>query len=673
MTQELLDPLTVQMQIVDRLLVRGWAVFPIKHGDKVPTGHWPTMAASTPTPDLLTSPSWFGEVRNIGIACGPSGLVVIDEDIPGAFDKLVRAAGTERDTPETYTVETAKGRHFYFEAPEHPRLGNAPGFLKRWGMDVRGEGGYVVADGSLHPSGAVYRVLFPEAEVRPLPDWLIDMITEKVDHTLDVRSEEHASPLVERVVEPRTPFTRPQAEEYARGARERLLASREGDQNNLLNDYALILGHFTREDGSGFFTPAQAQRELLKAAQECGYYFRDSGGADRTVRSGLVAGMADPYLLVIDAQAGSAAATGDLPEGMSVEDVLGSWAPRDITDAVMGNKVRPTTSCGAQRSDGMRFLYPGREHMAMGETESGKSWFGLLCCAQEVEAGHDVLYLHFEEEDEVETVSRLVAMGVRPDLLLRHFRFVGPASRITSAVVEFFAQRPPAVVVIDGVNEAMSLHGLAIREEDGAATLRRVLVKPFTAMGAAVVSLDHVVKDKDARGEGYALGSVHKVNGLDGAAFLLETVDAFGEGKTGKSRIYTVKDRPGSLRKFGMKDRIYPKKFWMGDLTVDGRVAGRAVAQLWAPVEEGPSEDDVLEARHAKVLRAVRALGLRGHQATQVVVEAEVGGNRSGVRESLAWLATHGRLEETRGARGARIFVVKDALSNAATEKDDGE
>ncbi|WP_098956474.1 hypothetical protein [Pseudonocardia sp. N23] len=93
------------------------------------------------------------------------------------------------------------------------------------------------------------------------------------------------------------------------------------------------------------------------------------------------------------------------------------------------------------------------------------------------------------------------------------FLFVGPAASITDEDVARLTASSPSLVVLDGVNEAMALHGQAIREEDGAAAFRAALVKPFTRAGAAVVSLDHVVKDPEKRG-GYALGSIYKGNGL---------------------------------------------------------------------------------------------------------------------------------------------------------------
>jgi hypothetical protein len=120
---------------------------------------------------------------------------------------------------------------------------------------------------------------------------------------------------------------------------------------------------------------------------------------------------------------------------------------------------------------------------------------------------------------------------------------------------------------LDGVNEAMSLNGWGIREEDGAGAFRRHLVKPFTQAGAAVLSLDHVVKDREKRDRG-PLGSIHKGNGLSGSLILLENAEPFGRGMRGASHVFVTKDRPGFLRREGRPGKL-PGKTFMGTLAVD--------------------------------------------------------------------------------------------------------
>jgi hypothetical protein len=103
---------------------------------------------------------------NIGIATGrDSGLVVLDVDRPEILN------GWQADT---LTAETGKGRHLYFvvdSAAASPvknsvrKLGD--------GLDLRGDGGYVVAPPSRHASGVTYTWRNFDARTQPAPAWII--------------------------------------------------------------------------------------------------------------------------------------------------------------------------------------------------------------------------------------------------------------------------------------------------------------------------------------------------------------------------------------------------------------------------------------------------------------------------------------------------------------------
>lgn len=151
---------------------RGWHLFPLPWGEKVPRVRWKDVATSDPEQLMGLFPS--GVDLNVGIACGPSGLLVLDEDTPGDAARLaVQHGGC---VPETFIVSTGRGRHCYFQAPTGPRIGNKVG-LGGLGVDVRGDGGYVVGPGSLHGGrGTVYTVI-DDAPVAPAPGWLLDALT----------------------------------------------------------------------------------------------------------------------------------------------------------------------------------------------------------------------------------------------------------------------------------------------------------------------------------------------------------------------------------------------------------------------------------------------------------------------------------------------------------------
>jgi len=119
--------------------------------------------------------AWFtGYPRNIGVACGLSGLLVVDEDTRGDFARFADSIG--ETVPDTFTVQTGRGLHFYFAARDGLDLGNREGALKDdYGVNIRGRGGYVIGPGSLHATGALYSVTC-DADPVPVPSWLVDAV-----------------------------------------------------------------------------------------------------------------------------------------------------------------------------------------------------------------------------------------------------------------------------------------------------------------------------------------------------------------------------------------------------------------------------------------------------------------------------------------------------------------
>jgi hypothetical protein len=108
---------------------------------------------------------------NVGIATGErSGFFALDEDLksggPASLAALPRL-------PETLTAATGSGGHHYLFA--HVRgLGNRAGLAP--GLDVRGDGGQIVAAPSRHWSGGTYRWLDPAAPIAPAPAWMIEAL-----------------------------------------------------------------------------------------------------------------------------------------------------------------------------------------------------------------------------------------------------------------------------------------------------------------------------------------------------------------------------------------------------------------------------------------------------------------------------------------------------------------
>ncbi len=130
--------------------------------------------------EIITS--WWNEWpdANIGIACGPSGLMVVDvdprNDGDNTFTELEQRHGT---LPKTLTANTGGGgQHYYFDVAGVD--GRFKGRVLGQGIELQAYGQYVIAPPSNHASGGVYEWDFGQesAPVMP-PPWLIDEETRK--------------------------------------------------------------------------------------------------------------------------------------------------------------------------------------------------------------------------------------------------------------------------------------------------------------------------------------------------------------------------------------------------------------------------------------------------------------------------------------------------------------
>lgn len=369
----------------------------------------------------------------------------------------------------------------------------------------------------------------------------------------------------------------------------------------------------------------------------------------------------DPYAGVPSVGELEGVVSGQRPEG-TPDDRGRSWRPVDLGPILRGERKQARTSVGLARSDGLRLLYPGKEHSAVGETESGKSWICTGSSAAELVVGNVVLYVHFEEADPADTVERLQLLGVPDDVILARFRFLGPEEPLHPLWLEEFGLLDPApsLVVLDGVNEAMALHDWDADKVAGAAAYRRRLVKPFTAVGAAVLGADHVVKDRERRTR-FAMGSVHKGNGLSGSLIMVENVEPFGRDQRGCSHVFVTKDRPGALRRHGRNGKT-PGKTFMGELIVDDTNDWFELAFL-APAArpDGVEQPDTAANPDDEAVRAVVAdIVATGGTANMRAVRARSGISKDRTADALMRLVFAKQLTETTGPRGARVYDLAD-------------
>src|SRR5690606_25094105 len=136
--------------------------------------------------------------------------------------------------------------------------------------------------------------------------------------------------------------------------------------------------------------------------------------------------------------------------------------------------------------------------------------------------------------------DRLKSFGLPDGMVEDLFIYVRPGEPLTPAaelsLLALLHEANPLLVIVDGVTEAMALHGLSTMGNDDAAQFLRLLPRLLTRTGAAGVQLDHVAKNRETRGR-HAIGAQHKLAGIDGSSFGLEIVQPFGRGMTGRSTL----------------------------------------------------------------------------------------------------------------------------------------
>lgn len=157
-------------------LGRGWSVIPVREREKRPAVAWKVYQSKCASEETLRD--WFSRSPdyNVAIVTGAlSGVVVLDVDPRHGGNESLRALERKHGALPV-TIESATGgggRHLYFAHPGgevHNRTNIEPG------IDLRGDGGCIVAPPSVHPSGKRYRWKKGHApgdvQLARLPDWL---------------------------------------------------------------------------------------------------------------------------------------------------------------------------------------------------------------------------------------------------------------------------------------------------------------------------------------------------------------------------------------------------------------------------------------------------------------------------------------------------------------------
>lgn len=207
------------------------------------------------------------------------------------------------------------------------------------------------------------------------------------------------------------------------------------------------------------------------------------------------------------------------------------------------------------RDDGKALLYPGRVHDLHAPPSVGKTWIALLAMKGCLEAGGSGLILDYEDTAH-NTISRLLSLGVDPELLTdpTRFRYSNPAGAHGLAekahLEKVLGELEPDLAILDGVAAALARSGYDENSNTEVSLWSESLVKPIARSGAAVLLLDHVTKQTENRARG-ARGAGAKLAMIDGASYEVKLSRAYSRTRPGLVRLIIAKDRVGFVGGIG--------------------------------------------------------------------------------------------------------------------------
>ncbi|MDP9406580.1 MAG: AAA family ATPase, partial [Actinomycetota bacterium] len=293
-------------------------------------------------------------------------------------------------------------------------------------------------------------------------------------------------------------------------------------------------------------------------------------------------------------------------------------------------------------------LYRGRIHSVSGEPESCKGWIALAACTERFLAGQRVLYVDFEDTAP-SIVARLLALGACAEAIRDRFVYLRPDEPLDERARRYLQEAAVDVtlVVLDGVTESLAQQGLNLESNSDIAAWLELLPRPLARAGAAVVLLDHVVKDREQRGR-YAIGAQHKLAGID-AAYTVKVITPFGRGREGKVKLTVAKDRPGHVRGFAVERKDAAVIRLISD--EDGAV--RVVVEPPDAAAPPAFRPTTLIEKLSKAVEAEPGLTTNG------VIEA-VGGKKDAKREALRLLVDEGYIEQRRDGQAVRHHPLRE-------------
>lgn len=706
-TLTLAETPTTPEQTAEALASFGWRIVPIAPGMKHPAGlnNWQENA----TDDLATIRDWYSgpfQGYGLGVATGPgSGIWALDIDTHDGLDgynELKQLTALNGPLPQTVQSATGGGgAHILFTWDPNRPITNGMANRLAGGLDIRGEGGQIVLPPTIHPSGRPYEWITNPftTDIAEAPEWLYDLLlapepapvvapttaahptaftsqgetpAEWINNNHDWHTELSVDGWRIHSHKPdQTWWTRPG--KNVRDGHSAVLHEPDGPLVVFTTSIPVELqGHGKpTSDNSG------TSYSLFSYLAACRY-----GGDQSAAARDALQHMDTRLLPSVDINIGTQPQHDDRhPDYNEALIEIGepsTWLPVDLETAINQPPPKPEY---LTRPDGTSFLYPGRDHVFFGPSESGKSWAAFIAVHQTLERGGRVLVIDFED-DARSVTERLTALGAPQTTLTDTalFRYVNPHEPVTDRLgrttpatqaLDDLIGWEPELVVIDGVTEGMTLEGLGTTDAGDVAAWYALLSRRFRGTGACVVMIDHTAKAL-TDGAPTEFGSQHKRAGISGASYMIEPVARPGravgtEPVEGVLRLRLAKDRGGFLR-----GRFRGETPVVTDITITSFPDGGVSYHIDSPVD---NENGGIDNLTAEIIATIWTMG-REQGMTRTAVAEYVGRDRAdkAVSRRLSDLSKDGSLTVKEVGRSkfhvlsvlgrSRFREVIDALEN---------
>lgn len=169
-------------------IAKGFRVFPVKLDKKPFTKHG--LKDATQSEEMVIQ--WWEKWPNAGIALVTDGFIVLDFDKKsGGHESKAAIEKKYGPIPSTRTHRTGGGGlHYLYRNTSDLDIRNTVNLGGYKGVDLRANGGYIVAPPSKHESGTRYEVL-DDSDISQVPDWLLGLVSSKKPPQIEVGTDEH--------------------------------------------------------------------------------------------------------------------------------------------------------------------------------------------------------------------------------------------------------------------------------------------------------------------------------------------------------------------------------------------------------------------------------------------------------------------------------------------------